>query len=146
MAIDVSNLRIELRTGSFASLYSGNVLIGNYTGMEDTINTRQAVGSTIVVGVMTAYELQTLVIGSEYLSLTQAQRDLWNAVVTVAGTGGIAISSTFVRGQIGAVWSAATSTRSNLSAAQIRQASRGEALFGEGTVIPANAIYVALNP
>lgn len=143
MAIDLPTLRVELRTGSFASVYSANVLAGNYNGIADTINTRQGIGSSIVVGTLTPNQLQHMVIGSEFLSLTQAQRDLWQVMMT-AGQGGLAISLTAVRGQVAQVWSAGTSTRSNFSAAQTRLASRGEALFGEGTVVDVGAIYVAL--
>ena len=143
MSIDLSNLRIELRTGSFASVYSANILAGNYNGLVDTINTPQGIGSSIVVGTLAARDLQQMVIGSEFLSLTQAQRDLWNVMMT-AGQGGLAISLTAIRGQVAQVWSATTSTRSNFSAAQTRLASRGEALFGEGTTVDVNSIYVAL--
>lgn len=143
MSIDISNLRIELRTGSFASVYSANILTGNYNGLADTINTPQGIGSSIVVGTLATRDLQQMVIGSEFLSLTQAQRDLWNVMMT-AGQGGLAISLAAIRGQVAQVWSAGTSTRSNFSAAQTRLASRGEALFGEGTTVDVGSIYVAL--
>lgn len=145
MALDLSNLKIELTTGSFAAtLYSANVTRRDYNALADTINRVGLTQSTIQVGTVNALTLQQCVVVAEYLTLTNQQRDLWNAIVTTA-TQGIAISNTLIRAQITGIWSAGLSgTRSNLISAQTQPCSRAETLFGEGFVVDTNAIHVAL--
>jgi len=144
MTIVLSALKTELTTGSFASLYSANVTLRDYNALTDTLNTVGLTGSSITIGTVNALTLQQCVVVAEYLQLTNQQRDLWNAIVTTA-TGGLAISNTLIRAQITGIWSAGLSgTRNNLLSAQTRACSRAETLFGEGTVVDPNAIYVAL--
>ena len=145
MALNLSALKVELLTGSFAAtLYSANVTRRDYNALADTINTVGLTQSTIQIGTIGALELQQCVVVTEYLTLTNQQRDLWNAIVTTA-TQGLAISNTLIRAQITGIWSAGLSaTRSNLISAQTRLCSRGETLFGEGVVVDTNAIHVAL--
>jgi len=144
MSLDLSAVKIELLTGSYASLYSANVLLADYNGLAQTMNTPGLTGSSIVIGTATAYGLTQLVVAAEYLQLTLPQRDLWNMIITTGAAVGVAISNTVVRQQIGAVWSASTTTRANIIAAETRFSSRGETLAGEGVVIRVNDIYVAL--
>lgn len=145
MPVDLSAVRAELLTGSYASLYSANILLGDYNAVALTLNTPGLTGSSLVIGTATAYGLTQLVVAQEYLTLSLAQRDLWTMLITAgAAGGGVAISNTLIRGQIGAVWSASTTTRANIIAAETRFSSRGENLGGEGAVISVNDIYVAL--
>jgi vacuolar-type H+-ATPase subunit B/Vma2 len=144
MAIDIATLKIELFTGSFTNtLYSANVSLMDVNALADTLNTRGLTGSSITVGTVYALSLQECVVVGEYSSLTTVQRDLWNAIITTA-TNGIAVSNTLIRSQIAGVWSATTTTRTNLAALQTRSCSRGETLFGENIVVDTNSIYVAL--
>jgi hypothetical protein len=147
MAVDISTLTIELTTGSFASAYSAAVASGNVNFLVDVLNRVSAVDpfAVITVGRANAAYLQQQVVGSEYIGLTQAQRDLWGVLLGTAGANGLPISNTLIRGQVTAVWSAATTTRSNLVSAQTRPCSRGEFLFGENTFVDGNLIYVALH-
>ena len=145
MPIDFAALRIELLTGSFASLYSAARALGDYNRLTDLVNTTNANGanSTVTIGTVNALTLQQCVVAGEFTSITQAQRDLWQCIVTTATTG-IAISNTTIRQQITTIWSATTTTRANLISAQTRFCSRGETLFGENVIVDTTAIYVAL--
>jgi hypothetical protein len=145
MAVDISNLRIELLTGSHASLYSATILAGNYNGLMALLYSVSSPPTTVTIGIAQAITLQQQVVASEYLALTAAQRELWNAVLTVATGQGIAISNTLIRTQMGAVWSAATTTRSNLSNIQTRTCTRIEELAGEGAKTDINTVYYAVN-
>ena len=147
MAIDYLTLKQEYTTGSFANtLYSTYVSTRDYNTLAQVTNTRGLTGSSITIGILTAYEIQRLVVGSEYLTLTQAQRDLWGTLMVVAqAQQGLAVSDTNIRGQVLVIWSAGLSnTRNNLISAQTRLCSRAESLFGENTVVTPTDAYVAL--
>lgn len=134
MPVNVSALRVELLTDPKGLGYSTFVTFRDLNRLVDLLNTRGLTSEVVSIGTITSMDLQANVVGSEYVALTAAQRNLWDVVI-FTGTGGIAISNTNVRGQITAVWSAATTTRANLVALQNRPASRAEVLFGENTLI-----------
>ena len=48
-----------------------------------------------------------------------------------------------LRNQIKEIWGAATTTRDNLTALQIRSASRSEVLFGEGVKVTPFDVHIA---
>ena len=145
MPINISSLKTELTTDPRALGYSGAVNARDLNRLQDLLNTRGlgGVADTVTVGSTNAFELQQLVVPAEYLVLTQAQRDLWNCLITT-GTTMIALSNALIRQQVGAVWSVATVTRSNIVSAQLRPASRVEVLFGENATADTNVIYLAL--
>lgn len=143
MTINLSALKVELLTGSHASVYSAAVSARDFNTLTDLVNSVSSPADTVNVGTVYALALQQCVVASEYAQLAALQRDLWNAIVTTA-TAGIAISHTIIRQQITTIWSAGLSaTRSNLVSAQARTCTRAENLFGEGTVVNTNMIYVA---
>ena len=148
MAAGLSALRIEFLTDPVGIGYGSYVSNGNHNGLVRLINSVSAntgtAGSAITVGNIFALGLQQAVVAAEYVALNQAQRDLWNAVITTAVTG-ISISNTVIRGQITTVWSAGTTTRTNLAALQTRLCSRAETLFGEGIVVEPNEATKAVN-
>lgn len=142
MALTLSALRTEFLTDPIGFGFSTMIAAGNDVGLAETMNsvTRNAslaAVSTIEISQVTALVLQQQVVGTEYLALSQGARDLWNAILTTA-TEGLVISNTLIRGQVTAIWSAGTTTRSNLSALQRRRAARAEILGGEGTVTLVN--------
>lgn len=147
--VPIAALRTELLTDAsalgYSAFYTFSSAASNYYGddnaLADLLNTIRS--STITVGIVTAPLLQQGVVSSEYVALTQVQRDLWGAILAAA-TAGIAISNTVIRQQVGQVWSAATTTRSNLSNLQTRTCSRAESLWGEGTVVKSSEIALAL--
>lgn len=149
MTLVISALRVELLTDpsalGYSAFYTYSSANNNYYGDDNalagTLNTLRA--PTITVGIINAPLLQQAVVGSEYVAITQTQRDLWGAILTAA-INGVSISNVIIRAQIGQVWSATTSTRGNLSSLQVRQASRAEILFGEGVTVDANHVAQAL--
>lgn len=143
MTIVASALKTELLTDPKAVGYSTFVAMGDYNRLADLLNRRGQTNETISISIITSVDLQANIVGTEYISLNQAQRDLWNCLITT-GTGGLAISNTNIRSQIGQVWSAATSSRALLTALQTRSASRIEVLFGEGLVADTNTIQYAV--
>lgn len=143
MPIDVSALKTELLADPTSLGYASSIATKDLNRLADILNTTGT--NSVTVGTVTAVALQRCVVASEYLVLTAAQRNLWDIVI-LTGLNGITLSNALVRGQIGAVWSAATVTRSNLSALQTRLASRIEVVFGEGERADTNIIDLALRP
>lgn len=143
MPVNISALKVELQTDPKALGYSAFVTIRDLNRLVDLINTPGLTNDTVSVAIVTSSDLQVNVVGSEYLGLTAGQRNLWDVII-FTGTQGIALSNPNVRNQIGVVWSAATTTRSNLSNLQNRQSSRAEALFGENITIGTGEIDLAL--
>jgi len=141
MTINFAVLKNELTLGSFAATYSTAITRGDYNALVDTVNS--VTTSTITIGIARATTLQECVVIGEYSNLAQPARDLWGAIVTTATTG-ISISNTIIRAQIAGIWSAGTTTRTNLVNAQTRPCSRAESLFGENVVLDTNLIYIAL--
>ena len=81
---------------------------------------------------LSVQDLQSQVLISEFISLTNVERAAWLAVLTASSDGGVDISNQAIRDQAAAIWTAGTATRANLVAIQTRSGTRAEALFGEG--------------
>lgn len=133
MPIDYDALATEIGTDPQGLGYSGN----SDHQIAEILNTKGLSGETIEPQFVSADELQRAVVGAEYLTLTDVQRELWLAILTAAAAGerGVAVGDPDIRGQVLAIWTAGSTTRSNLAALQTRDASRGEILFGEGTQV-----------
>lgn len=86
-------------------------------------------------------EALALVVGSEVISLAQANRDL---LLLVMSTTRIKTGSATMRTTLGGIFAAGTTSRTNLQGLATRSASRAEALWGEGTVITATQVGEAL--
>lgn len=147
MAIGLSALRVEVLTDPASIGYASHVSAGNFNAITGLINSipanSNAALSAITIGTVFSFQLQQAVVASEYINLTAPQRDLWNAAL-VGAVNGIAISNTVFRGQIAVVWSAGTTTRTNLALLQARRCSRAEALFGEGEGADVNQVGKAV--
>ena len=139
MAVILSALRTELLSSVRASLYSAALLNGNDNAVADLLNAASA--GTVSIGTIFAIDMQQTVVASEYAVLSGGQRDLWNAVVTT-GVNGVAISNAALRAQVAFVWSAGTTTRSNLLALDSRTGTRAEILFGEHAVVSPTEVYM----
>lgn len=146
MPVALSALRTELLTDPAGLGYASHLAAGSFGTIVGLINSvsanAQAVVSAVTVGVVFSPQMQQAVVASEYVNLSPAHRDLWNAALTAA-VNGIAISNVVFRGQIAVVWSAGTTTRSNLALLQTRRCSRAEALFGEGAGADVNEVIKA---
>lgn len=88
-------------------------------------------------------DLMAGIILSEFAALTQANRDycvmLFSAVNVNTGDANL-------RTQLAGIFGAATTSRTNLTAAAQKTASRAEALWGDGFRVTAQQVYLALHP
>lgn len=109
------------------------------------LNVRGVTGETLQPTSISIADLQRAVVGSEFLALLDAQRDLWLAILSSSVNSIINPKDMNVRGQIAQVWGVGTTTRDNLIALQIRSASRAEILFGEDVIVTALDVNRARN-
>ena len=146
MAMTKAALLAELQADPQTLGYAALVAANNDKALADLLNDKTK-GGTIDRVTVSASELQSCVVGSEFLTLTVAQQNLWNAVLSAAADGGVRMSNANIRAQALAVWAGGTTTRSNLGAAQTRAGSRAEVLWGEGTTVSFADVGIALrNP
>jgi hypothetical protein len=145
MSIVTQLLKEEIQSDPNALGYAPLVIGKNWQGIADILN-NPANGQSISVAFVNAQDLQNAVVASEYLALNQQQRDLWQAILTAA-QGSVAVNSPNIKAQALAVYtSSAANTRTNLAALQNKQASRGEVLFGIGTLVGFYDVYYAAGP
>ncbi len=142
MPVNLSTLRTELLTDPRGLGYSAGISIGDHNRVSDLLNT-SAASHSVSIGTIYALDMQQSVVPGEYAVISAGQRDLWGAIVATS-INGIAISNTVIRNQVAFVWSAGTTTRSNLLALDTRSGSRAEVLFGEGTVVFSTEVGKAL--
>ena len=137
ITVTLSALRAEFSADPSGIGYGSFFSNGNNHRLVFLINELSANSNTtnsqVGVQIVYAINLQQCVVASEYSSLTQGTRDLWNAVITTA-IQGIVVSNTTIRGQISNVWSGSV-TGANVSALYRRRCSRAETLFGEGATV-----------
>lgn len=95
---------------------------------------------TIEPDFVSAADAQAAVLGSEWAGLSDVKQRGWLAIV---GLGEIPVKNANIRAQITAIWDPGT-TRDNLIALQTRDASRAEALFGEGVTVSHTDVAIAL--
>lgn len=90
-----------------------------------------------------AQDLMAGIVLSEFTALTQANRDycgmLFSAQFVNTGDANI-------RTQLSAIFAGGTTSRTNLIAAAQKNASRAEALWGDGYRVTAQQVYLALHP
>jgi len=128
VAFSLSSLKDELDNDPQGFGYAGQT----HFEASNTLNLFR-VTEVIIRTNTTTGALQREVVTSEYLSLSIVQRDLWTALLLSGADGtGIDISDPDAQTQMGAVWVAGTTTRSNLIGLQTRDGTRAEALWGEG--------------
>jgi hypothetical protein len=80
---------------------------------------------------------------SEVAALTQGNRDY---LAIAFSTSQVKTGDSNLRSQIGTVFAANTTSRTNLTAAAQKNASRSEALWGDGFRVTAQQVYLALHP
>lgn len=86
-------------------------------------------------------EVLAVLVGTEIIALTQANRDM---LAILTSTARIRTGSATMRAAIAAIFGAATTSRANLVALTTKSASRAAALWGEGTVISATDVGEAM--
>lgn len=88
-------------------------------------------------------DLMAGIILSEFTALTQANRDY---CVMLFSAPQVNTGDANVRTQLGGIFGGATTSRTNLMAAAQKNASRAEALWGDGFHVSAQQVYLALHP
>jgi hypothetical protein len=80
---------------------------------------------------------------TEVAALTQANRDYLSMVFSTVQ---VKTGDTNLRTQMGSVFAAGTTSRTNLTNAAQKNASRAEALWGDGFRVTAQQVYLAQHP
>lgn len=132
----IQQLKAELDNDPLAVGYA---TMSNFEAA-NALNTIGLTGETVAVASVTPTDLQSAVIATEYLALIEAERDLWQALLSVER---VEVRNQNIRDQVTSIWAPGTTTLINLSALQTRSASRAEALWGDGAVVTQNQVEEA---
>ena len=135
MPFTQAQLATELTTDPSSLGYAALIAAGSDQALADALNLARA-GAPFVVhrNDIQARELMAAVVLAEYTALSQAPRDLWQALLTTAP---LDAGDTNTRTNVGTVFGAGTATRTALTALADRQGSRAEVLWGVGTRVSA---------
>jgi hypothetical protein len=127
MAINYTTLRAEIETAPYAADRQS----GADSLIADKLN---AVSSTdrINTGSLTTDQLKACVTLTDYTGL-QASNRQWLDFISVAQF--IDLNNTVIAGGLNTLFAAGSASRANILAAQKRDGSRAETLFGAGTYI-----------
>lgn len=140
MPINYTQLKQELQTDPTGMGYA--TVIGNYQALTDLLNAPRA-GVTVEKVSVQPHELIASVTPTEYIALTQAQRD-YLALLPALRTLDIRTGSS-LRNALNAVFGPATTTRANYTALASRQGTRAEQLWGADTFVRPADIDQALS-
>jgi hypothetical protein len=88
-------------------------------------------------------DLMAGIVLTEFTALTQANRDYCGMLFSA---GFVNTGDANVRTQLAAIFASGTTSRTNLLAAAQKNASRAEALWGDGFRVTAQQVYLALHP
>lgn len=136
MVINLGQLKTELATDPKGLGYSS-------LSDREAANKLNEVGASsemVDVVQVSALEMQSTVVGSEFASLSATAQRAWLAIV---GLGRVPVKNINLRGQILSIWGASTTTRTNLATLQTKSATRAEVLFGEGVSITQSDVQKA---
>lgn len=140
----LSELNTELQTDPLTLGYAPLIAAGDHSGLAAILNDVAGAGAaSIDREFVDAATFQSQVDPTEYLALTVAQQNLWNAILTASTSTQVPLKNSTLRSQVLAVWAAGT-TRTNLAALQTRTGSRAEVLWGDGAVVTHTMIAEAL--
>lgn len=88
-------------------------------------------------------DLMAGIVLSEFIALTQANRDYCTMLFSAPS---VNTGDANVRTQLAAIFASGTASRTNLTNAAQKQASRAEALWGDGFRVTGQQVYLALHP
>ena len=103
------------------------------SGSQEQIYRNRVASSDLLAGIVL----------SEFTALTQANRDYCVMLFSAAN---VNTGDANLRTQIAGIFGGATTSRANLIAAAQKNASRAEALWGDGFRVTAQQVYLALHP
>ena len=144
--INYTQLKAEIETGPLAAALAPFVADSNHDEVAKRLNDPTQGGTNLDRQRVDAATLQSAVVPVEFLTLDMQKIGLWHSILIAATGVGVPIADPQIRQQIFTVFTAtgAGSTRSKMQALQSRPASRGEELFGEGTLITPYDVAKAL--
>jgi hypothetical protein len=139
MAIDYTALKNYILTGANSATLKPLYDNGDDTGVATALNLVR-VGNKVNTGSIPVNQFVKIFVGAEYVTLSQAARD-YLQLLTAGGS--INMQDTAVITNLSTLFGAGTTTRANFIAAQQRDGSWGESLFGVGNYITDYDIGVA---
>jgi hypothetical protein len=140
MTINYAALRTEIQTDPTSRGYAPFVATGSDNGVADLLNVAIVNNKVDTMRVSTD-AFVNCVVYTEFIALTTQQRD-WLKFIT--GPNVIDMNKTTIKTGLTTIFGAATTTRANVIAAQQRDGSRAETLFGVGVYISAEDVATAL--
>jgi hypothetical protein len=134
MAFTLTQLRTEIDNDPKALGYAAlKVLSNGPEAVANKINQAGASAETLFKSYTPIEEVLACVMASEYTALSAANKALWTDLVV--RTTRIKSGDSNMRTTIAGIFAGGTTSRANLVAVASRAASRGEALWGEGTTV-----------
>jgi hypothetical protein len=134
MAINYTTLRAEIETATYAT----NRNAGADNALADQLNAI-VVNNKVNTGLIPSYQFGGLIVGSEYTAKTVSQQNYIQMLMVAPN---IDINNANIAAGLSAIFPTGTS-RANIIAAQQRDGSRAETLFGAGTFISTDDITKA---
>lgn len=131
MALTDAALQSELLNDPAALGYAPLLAAGRYGEVVAALNLSR-VGVTVGRTVIPSWEFVNAIVPTEYITLTQAQRDY---LTMLAAAGQVQLGGGGVRDALTALFGPATQSRANLIVLLNRPASRAEFLFGQAVAI-----------
>jgi hypothetical protein len=138
----------EINNDPKALGYSALVTAGDYPAIAKLMNTSPepiAAGSQeqIYRNYSDTRDLAAALVLTEVAGLTQGNRDF---LALIFSTAQVKTGDANIRTQVPAVFAAGATSRTNLNNAAQKNASRSEALFGDGRTVTDREVYLALHP
>lgn len=137
--MDPLALKAELQTDPAALGYAPHLATGSFSPVVALINAPKA-GVVMYRGVLPAYAVLDVMDEAEYTGLTADKKKLCDLLLSV---GQVNTDSATTRARFASIFPAGP-TRTALLALAQRVGSRAEELFGQGTVVSADDIALAL--
>lgn len=147
MALSKAALNTELTTDPASMGYAAHVAANDDAALS-AILCDQAAGAakgyTLNKATITAAELQSCVVVSEWVTRTADQKTGWQNILIASSDTGVPTSNANIISQVVAIWPNGTTTLANISAARARSCSRAEQIGGEGYAPSAGEVSIAL--
>lgn len=139
MDIDILKTEIDTDPKTLGISFDPQENEANNRAIADKLNEVGASGESVDVSVRQPYELQAVVVGSEFEGLSAAKQRGWLAIV---GLSEIPMKNVGLRAQVTSIWSAGA-TRTALGNLQTKSATRAEVLFGEKVSVTSHDVHLA---
>jgi hypothetical protein len=140
-------LKTELQNDPASLGYAAHVAANDDQALASMLND-QAVGAskgyTLQKATLRAADLLACMTVADYTSRSADQKAAWQLMLIASADTGVPTGNANIVAQFNAIWSGATTTLANASAALSRSCSRAEQLWGESTTISREEVGLAL--